>query len=188
MSWRGIVTVLLLIGAALSGWALWSQRSGTAPTPTAGSQSDYVLNHFELIALDDQGDEAFSVRAPRLARDPDTRTLDIATPRFLIPAGEGSQGGPWEVRSRTGWVSAQGDELRLRGDVVANSTGADGRPVTMTTEQLNVFPESRRATSEVAVTLRQPGLIINGRDLDARLDTKRIVLQDTQTRYESTAR
>lgn len=188
MSWRGVVTLLLLLGAAISGWALWSQRGDAGPTPQGSGQPDYVLNNFELIALDAQGRESFTLRAPRLARDPDAKTLDIATPLFLIPASEGSQGGPWEVRSQTGWVSAEADELRLRGSVVADSTGADGRPMKMATEELNVFPETHRATSAVVVTLTQPGITMTGRELEARLDTKRVLLQDTKTRYESTAR
>ena len=40
------------------------------------------------------------------------------------------------------------------------------------------------ATSLVAVTLTQPGLIMNGHGLDAQLDAKRIQLSDVKARYE----
>lgn len=188
MTWRSIATLLLLVAALVSGWALWNQRSQDEALAAPAGRADYVLMDFELVALDEQGKESFTLRAPRLARDPSARTLDIVTPLLLIPAGEASKAGPWEVRSKTGWVSADGDELRLRGNVVADSTGADGRPVKIVTQQLNVFPRANRATSAVAVTLTQPGLTIDGRQLDAHLDTKRVLLQDTKTRYESTAR
>lgn len=193
MNWRFALTVVLLIGASITGWALWSQRAPQQAVAVAGAQPDYVLRDFELITLDAQGNESFSVRAPLLRRDPNTRTMDITTPLFLIPAGEisageAARGGDWEVRARTGWISAQGDELRLRGDVVADSTDRDGAPVKIATQELNVFPEAKRATSAVAVTLTQPGLIMTGRDLEARLDIKRVLLQETTTRYENTAR
>lgn len=188
MNWRFALTVALLIGASITGWSLWSQRAPEQVAAVAGTRPDYVLRDFELITLDKRGDESFSVRAPLLRRDPTVRTMEITTPVFQIPSDPQATGGDWEVRARTGWISAEGDELRLRGDVVADSIDGEGAPVKIATQELNVFPEARRATSAVAVTLTQPGLIITGRDLEARLDTKRAILQDTRTRYENTPR
>lgn len=188
MSWRGWLTLVLLAAAIASGWAVWNARDARGPDLAAGGRADYVLEEFELIALDETGSEAFTLRAPRLSRDPAAKTLDIATPLFLIPPTEGARSGVWEVRSQTGWVSAEGDELRLRGQVRAESTDANGRPLMMATEQLNVFPDTKRATSAVAVTVTQPGLILNGRGLDAQLDTRRVILNDVKARYERTAR
>lgn len=188
MSWRGVVILLLLIGATVSGWALWSQRSGSTVQAQAGGQPDYILNDFEMVALDVQGRESFTLRAPRLTRDPAVKTLDIATPLFLIPAADGSRGGPWEVRAETGWISAGGEELRLRGDVVADSTDETGQPIRMTTQELNVFPETDTATSAVEVTVTEPGFILTGRRLKADLAVGNIHLEDTRTRYENTAR
>lgn len=187
MSWRGWLTLVLLAAAALTGWSLWRER-GAAPLAAGVARADYVLEDFELVALDERGRESFTLRAPRLARDPSARTLDIATPVFRIPARPGGRTGDWNIRSDTGWVSADGDELRLRGDVLASSVDIDGQPVTMATQQLNVFPETKRATSPVAVTLRQPGLILNGHGLEARLDARRMHLNDVRVRYERTAR
>lgn len=188
MNWRTLATLVLLAGALASGWALWNQRSRDDGPATGGDQPDYILNDFELIALDVQGRESFTLRAPRLARDPDTRTLDIETPLFLIPPADGGAGAGWEVRSATAWVSERGDEIRLRGQVQADGKDAGGRPVTMRTERLNVFPEAKRAISPVKVTLTQPGLIMNGRSLEADLERNRITLKDTRSRYENTQR
>ena len=81
-------------------------------------------------------------------------------------------------------VSAEGDELRLRGDVVASTTGSASRPVKMTTEQLNVFPDSKRATSAVAVTVTQPGSILRGLGMEALLDSRRVRLKsNVRVRY-----
>ncbi|QDH69340.1 LPS export ABC transporter periplasmic protein LptC [Marilutibacter alkalisoli] len=188
MNWRTLATLTLLAGALLTGWVLWSQRDRDATPASGQTQPDYILNDFEMIALDKQGQEAFTVRAPRLERDPDSKTMDIETPLFIIPSSPDSGGGTWEVRSQTGWVSERGDEIRLRGQVQADSGDADGRPVTMRTEQLDVFPQAKRATSAVKVTLTQPGLIMTGHTLEADLERNRITLQDTRTRYESIRR
>jgi lipopolysaccharide export system protein LptC len=188
MSWRGWFTLILLTAAALSGWALWSQRD----KPLAGKanvQPDYVLNNFEMVVLDKTGKESFTLRAPTLTRDPNIKTMDITTPLFLIPPKPGSQGGAWEVRSQRGWVSAEADEVRLRGQVKADSTNAEGKPIKIATEELNVFPDSNKATSAVAVNMVQPGTILSGLGLEADLETKNVILKsNVKARYEAKAR
>ncbi len=188
MNWRAILTLALLAGALLSGWALWLQRDRDEAVGPVSKRPDYVLHDFEVVVLDKVGQEAFTLSAPRLERDPDVRTMDIATPLFQIPPKTGGQSSAWEVRSQTGWVSATGDEVRLRGNVRADSTNADGKPVKIRTDELNVFPDTRRATSTAAVTVTQPGLILNGRGLEADLGAKRIILKnDVKARYERSA-
>src|SRR5690606_6391241 len=173
MSWRAIVIVLLLAGAALSGWSMWTNRGEiAAPTEVSDARSDYVLNDFELVALDDRGQESFTLRAPRLTRDPGTESMEIATPLFLIPPQGDGSGDAWEVRARTGWISGGGDELRLRGAVKATSAGRNSALVTIATEQLNVFPADDLVTSTVAVTINQPGSILRGNGLEVNLASK----------------
>ena len=186
MSWRGALTVLLLIGAAISGWSLWTQRAEEAATVATSARPDYVLNDFELIVLDDRGRESFTLRAPRLARDPASQAMDVVTPLFLVPPRQRS-GDAWEVRARTGWISADGDELRLRGEVRATSDGATGAPVVIATEQLNVLPEANRVTSAVAVSIMRPGSILRGIGLEVNLDSKLYTLKSkVRSHYAST--
>ena len=183
MSWRAVLGAVLVVAAIVIGGALWRQRAPGA-TPLEQGRSDYTLHDFELVSLDAEGREAFTLRAPRLTRDPGVRTLDIATPVFAIPSRAGGNGKPWDVRSKTGWVSASGDEIRLRGEVVATSVDADGQSIRMDTQQLNVFPQSNRATSPVQVVVRQPGLILNGHGMDAKLDSRVVQLRNVKARYE----
>ena len=189
MNWRAFLTLVLVAGAAISGWALWSQRAPATAAPEAGGLPDYVLNEFQLVVLDEQGRESFTLEAPKLARDPGVRTMEIETPVFTIPDGDAKDRtvGAWVVRSQTGWISAAGDELRLRGDVRADSQGASG-PVAMRTQELNVFPETNRATSAVEVTVTEPGFILAGHSLEADLAAGNIRLQDPKARYESIPR
>ena len=187
MTWRGIVTVLLLIGGVISAWSLWIQRGEEAAMIATSSRPDYVLHDFELIVLGAQGNESFTLRAPLLARDPATRALDVTTPLFLIPPGPGSRSDAWEVRARTGWVSAEGDELRLRGEVRAVSDGSSGVPISIATEQLNVFPEDNRVSSAVAVNINRPGSILRGHGLEVDLDTKAYMLEsEVRSNYAPT--
>lgn len=185
MSWRTVLAVVLLVGAVVSGWSLLSRRT-TAPDNQGaiGGRPDYVLNDFELVALDAQGSESFTLRAPRLTRDPESETMDIATPLFLIPPRQAGDGEAWQVRADTGWVSADGDELRLRGAVQAVSDGRNDPPVTITTEQLNVFPDDDRLDSAVAVTITRPGSILRGTGLEVNLASKQYTFQsEVRSRY-----
>lgn len=182
MSWRTGATLLLLVAALVSGWLAWSQRDGGNASGAAAARPDYRLEDFELVALNKQGQQAFTLRAPLLERDPSKRTMDIATPLFVIPPKSGAGGDAWEVRAKTGWVSPEGDELRLRGDVEARSANPVDA-VTLTGQELNVFPDARRATSSAPVTITRPGSILNGRTLEVQLDSKQYALTEVRHRY-----
>ena len=186
MSWRSILTVILLLAAAISGWSVWTQREKPDRARASTSRSDYVLNDFEIITLNSQGTEAFTLRAPRLDRNPDDKTMTLVTPLFLFPDKDG---GAWQTRSRTGWVSAEADEVRLRGAVKVDSPEPSSSKVVMTTEQLNVFPETKRATSPVLVTVIQPGSTMRGHGMQVDMASKRYeLLSQVSTRYDPSRR
>src|SRR3546814_13148225 len=111
MSWRGVLALVRPAAALGTGWSARRQRAEPPATATASARPDYVLHDFELVALDKQGKEAFTMRAPERTRSPDDRTLSIATPLFLLPDAEGER---WELRSKTGWVAADHIEVRVR--------------------------------------------------------------------------
>jgi lipopolysaccharide export system protein LptC len=93
------------------------------------------------------------------------------------------------VRSKDGWVSADGDELRLRGDVRGVSSGMTGPATTMTTRELNIFPDARRAQSQGQVVITRPGSILSGRGLQLDLATKQYSFKsEVRHRYVPTAR
>ncbi|HVI26205.1 MAG TPA: LPS export ABC transporter periplasmic protein LptC [Xanthomonadaceae bacterium] len=185
MNWRLGLTLLLLAGAIVTGWSVLRQRDQGVPAASGGGRSDYVLHDFELIALDDDGSESFTLRAPLLQETPGARTMELTTPLFLLPDEDGRY---WQVRARRGWISEQRDRIRLREDVRLDSPPGED-PTAMRTEELNVFPEKRLATSELAVTVTEPGLTMIGRGLRAELDAKRFtLLSQARTLYVPSSR
>ncbi len=180
VSGRVAATLLLLVAALLSGWAVWHNANEDMPVVAGNGRPDYVLHDFELVALDDQGHESFTLRAPSMLRNPDERSMQMATPVFLLPDREQRY---WRVDSHEGWISPDGKELRLHGDVrVASPPGE--RKVGMNTEQLNVYPDRNLATSATLVTITQPGSILRGRGLETDLASKRYTLKSqVHTRY-----
>ena len=180
MSWRIALTLLLLVGAVVSGWSVWTHR-GEADTGRGSSgRSDYVLHDFELVALDSKGRESFTLQAPRMAREPDVHSMEMASPVFLLPDTDRHY---WKVASERGWVSPEGDELRLRGDVRVTSPPGE-RKVAMNTEQLNIFPERDLASTPAVVTITQPGSILRGLGMETNLATRRYELKaQVHSRY-----
>jgi lipopolysaccharide export system protein LptC len=191
---RGWLMLGLAAAAAISGWSIWKHRPAETGPVAADARSDYVLQDFEVVVLNEQGQESFTLRAPRLTRSPGDRTMTLATPTFLIPAAPVKGAVPtreagWIVTSKTGWVSAAGDELRLTGAVSAKTAGDRKQPIEMATEQLNVFPHANRATSPATVTVTQPGSILRGHGMEVLLDSKRVRLtSNVKVQYAPQAR
>lgn len=181
MSWRAVVILLLSIGALAAGWAVWRQQRPPPTVEATDTRPDYVLQDFELTALDGEGKESFTLRAPQLERRPDDDTMSLVTPLFLIPDEEGQH---WEIRSKQGWVSADQEEIRLSGEVKANSPASTVRPVTMNTDSLKVFPRRNHAETDDVMTIVQPGSILSGRGFAVSTATKRYVFRsEVKTRY-----
>ncbi|NOT86888.1 MAG: LPS export ABC transporter periplasmic protein LptC [Lysobacter sp.] len=186
MSWRGVLILCLLVGALLSGWAVWKHRNPPMQVAAANARPDYVLHDFELTALNGEGKESFTLRAPNLERRPNDDSMSLTTPVFQVPDGTGKH---WDIRSKQGWVSADQKEIRLIGDVKANSPADDLRPITMNTDRLNVFPGQNRASTDAVVTIVQPGSILRGRGFAVSTTTKRYVFRsEVRSRYVTVRR
>lgn len=182
MNWRMALGLVLLAAAVVSGWSAWKQRDVAEPDAPSSERPDYLMRDFEVVSLDDQGRESMTLRAPSMQRDPKSQTFTIATPLFLLPDSEGHH---WEMRSKAGWVSAKGDELRLSGDVKGTSPREAVVPSTFDTQRLNVFPRKDLATTDDAVTITRPGSILSGVGFEINTKTKQYTFKSqVKTRYE----
>ena len=180
-NWRIFLTVALLLGALISGWSVWRNRAALTEETAASGRSDFVLHDYEIIALDEDGKEAFTVLGPLLRETPGKKTMDMQAPLFLIPNPQGLH---WTVQSRRGWVSADRQHIRLTGHVRAIGPRNEPNPPKLATEQMNVYPKTRRATAPGAVTITQPGSILRGRGLVLNLASKQYELKSqVRARY-----
>ncbi len=185
MNWRAGLTIVLLLAAIACGWSVWTHSLGSTET-TISTRSDYVLHDFELVSLDSQGKESFTLRGPRLQRDPGAKSMTLNTPVFQVPDRNGAY---WDVKAQRGLVPDDGKQLQLRGQVVATSPAQAPPPTRIETEQLNIFPSENRATSASVVTLTRPGLTMRGHGLQADFDTQQVsLLSDVHARYVPSSR
>lgn len=180
MNWRGVLTTGLLLAAIVCGWSVWKYAGG-GQSKAVATRSDYVLHDYEIVSLDSEGKESFTLRGPRLQRDPGAKSMSLDTPQFLVPDRHGAY---WDVRAQRGRVPDDGKELRLRGQVVATSPAETPPPTRIETEELNLFPRENRAASSATVTLTRPGLTMRGRGMRADFDRQQVsLLSDVHTRY-----
>jgi lipopolysaccharide export system protein LptC len=183
IGWRGILGLVLVAAALLSGWAVWTQRAPEPPSGPASGRSDYQLYDFDLIVLEDDGSEAFTLRAPHMARQPGDLSMSLETPLFLFPSDDDGQD-RWEVRALEGWVSPEGDEIRLMREVRAVGPGSGAGRARLETERLDVFPRTDEARSDQRVTIVDGRSTIRGLGLRVNLATKRyVLLSEVESRY-----
>jgi len=181
MSWRTGLGLVLLLAAIISGWSAWHLHDRSEPAPEAAERSDYILRDFELVTLDKAtGAEAMRMKAPELQRKPD-ESLAITRPVILVP---GETGG-WQMTADRGWVDADGNRARLKGNVAGDSRGESQPPTSLRTESLELLPDKQVVRTKDAVTLTQPGIMQTGVGFKANLDTRRYqILSQVKVRYD----
>lgn len=174
----------LAIVAALTQWLVWLRgESAREDAFTGPPRSDYTLSEFSLSALGDDGTLAFAVDAPRLVKHPWLDTLSVEAPRFRLFDARRNE---WHARSKTGWVRADGKQLRLEGAVDARRLPSElTTEVSLASERLDAFIDESRLASDLAVTIAQAGSILRGVGLDADLANDRIVIdRQVEARYD----
>jgi lipopolysaccharide export system protein LptC len=156
---------------------LWRYGAEAPPVVTPAQRSDYVLRDFELITLDDEGNESFTVRGPFLQRDRSGKSLSLVRPRFSFPAADG--GGRWKARADRAWVSEGGEQVHLMRNVRMTGPESPAGLVTrFRTSRLVVFPDTEEARSDERVTVTQGDSILEGTGLRADMKAKRFTLQN----------
>lgn len=186
MNWRNVLGLGLLLAALASSWSAWRHRATTEPTSPDESRTDFTLGNFEIVALGKDGKESMTLRAPAMERSRADQTSTLTRPLFLLPDGAGQH---WQLQADTGWISAKGEELRLRGNVAGDSP-SDGKtpPTTFRTDALDVFPDRDLARTAGQVTLTRPGLHQTGVGFEANMKSRQYsLLSQVKTRYEPNA-
>lgn len=170
------LAALLAVIAGSTQWLLWLRREMPSEPFIGPPRSDYDITNFSMSALDAKGDLSFTVRAPRAARNPGQGTFDIDAPQFVLRDAEGID---WNVRAHSGWVRADGRELRLVGDVnMERRTPVAADAIALRSERIHAQLDPNIITSTLAVTIERPGSILSGVGFHADLDRKRLQLKD----------
>lgn len=183
MNARNLATVLLLLAAALTSWMAWQLRPQPAAEVPGPPRSDYSLDTYDLVVLDAQGNESFTVRGPQLSRDPYTAEWFLNEPRFSFPVDAGA---PWTASAGSGWVAAHAEEIRLHRDVeILEPTRGKAAGARLHTAAVSILPDRKLARSSDFVTITRGASILRGEGLEANFQTREFtLLADVRARYD----
>ena len=179
---RTLLAASLLAIAVVAGLAVWEMRPKPLAGPASTGRSDYILENFELTSLDSEGNESFSVKAPRLVRDPGGKSLTITLPQFSFPD---KKEGRWLVTSKSAWVAEKGVEVRLIDNVeMMGPPSPLGDRTRFSTAHLQIFPNKDLALSDDLVTISRADSILHGTGLRADMKSHQIqLLANVKGRY-----
>ncbi|MBO9558811.1 MAG: LPS export ABC transporter periplasmic protein LptC, partial [Caulobacter sp.] len=112
---------------------------------------------------------------------------DLGDPRMGIGRRHGQAGHAQAVQ--VGQVAADGNLVRLKGNVAGDSAEGHPLPTTFRTSTLELLPDQHLARTDDQVTLTQPGIMQTGVGFRANLQARQYqFLSQVKTRYEPSAR
>lgn len=149
---RPALAVVLLLSAALSWWLVERQppqrQIGRIERPPPG-EVDYTLRGFEVVRMGPGGEPAHRLRAGQMRHFTGDDSTELAQPRLTV-FQDGSP--PWEIQSEQAWVSADGEQVLLTGEVqIDRAAGADRPPIRLTTRALRFRPGEDYAETDEKV-------------------------------------
>jgi len=143
-------------------------------------RSDYTLTDFTLDSLDEQGQHAFSMTAPRMARRQDDGSIYITTPDYDIVDNSGNV---WKGTPESAWVNKDGTIMKLLGSVDMHRIATEKvTPVQILTRDLTVLsdpkvknsqqPRERRMETAELTTVIDPTTVAHGVGMKANMTLK----------------
>jgi lipopolysaccharide export system protein LptC len=151
---RGSLWLPLAILMLLAALSFWVERSvqGTAKDSQAiPTDPEGIMENFEALRTDPAGQPHYRLSAKKLRHYSGSRLTELESPRFVqldAVAGDVS------AAARQATISASGDEVDLRGNVIVERAARPGQSaMTLRTAQLLVFPnhDLLRAPGAVAI-------------------------------------
>lgn len=156
--------VLLVLLAALS---FWLERATRVEGGTRGGKvrhdPDYIVEQLRLRRFASDGRLQHTLDAQSMRHFPDDDSTEVAQPRVQFRKDRVA-----ELAADTAWLSRDGKEVRLSGNVSYRRRGARGEPdTTIATAELLVLPEDEQARSDTQVTITQGNSVIVGTGVEA---------------------
>jgi lipopolysaccharide export system protein LptC len=146
--------LLMMVLLALGSW--WLVKNSPQPpspktTRLASGEPDYTMRGFTVQRFGREGQLRLTLEGRELHHYPDTDRIEIAELKLIALAPDGRQ---VLATARQALSNGRGTEVQLRGGAQLRSRTADGQPVEIDSEFLQVFTETERVVTDRAVRLR----------------------------------
>ncbi|MDT3708049.1 MAG: LPS export ABC transporter periplasmic protein LptC [Thiobacillus sp.] len=142
---------ILMLLAALSFWVERSVQGTAQDSPAVETDPEGIMENFEALRTDPAGRPRYRLSAKKLRHYSGSRLTELESPHFVqLDAVSGDV----SAAARQATISASGDEVDLRGNVVVERAARPDQPaMTLRTAQLLVFPDLDllRAPGAVAI-------------------------------------
>lgn len=163
---KNIVIAAVLL--ALAGGSLWLAQDTKIKEPeyrAVEHTPDYYLEGVDAIQMNPDGSPSQRLLADRMTHYPDDDSTEVNIPNLTI---YDKTKPPWRIRSKTGWLSGDGEVLLLQGEVKIDRSAARGvRPIHITTRDLRVQPRDNYLETDAPVESRSEKNRINAIGMQA---------------------
>ncbi len=165
-----VLIVVLAIAAAVTQLLVWWLKPPPKPSDMVGPpRSGYELDDFTLRALGQDGQLAFTMTAPHLARREGNDSLYINAPRYTFIATDGSV---WHGTSQYAWVSSDNNLVKLIGKVdMLRPPAGKISEAEIHTADATVWTQDKRMATDAPSVIQEPGSILRGVGMKADFDT-----------------
>lgn len=149
-SWLPLLPLLLLMAATF--WLNSQvQSSVTGPNKNLRHDPDYIIENFTATTLDVQGKISYVMSAKKMWHYPDDDTTLLELPQIISLSADHP---PMHMTALRGEVSAKGDEVFLRDNVViVRPQYANKSELTFSTHYLHVVPNKSIVDTYQEITL-----------------------------------
>jgi lipopolysaccharide export system protein LptC len=136
---RVLTTIVFLAIAAGSWWLADALREEDKPARETQHRPDYFVENFTLWEMNPDGSPRYQLGAERMLHYADDDSTELFRPRLILFNPEQPS---WNIGSRKGWVSGDGELVLLRGQVVIDRQAGKGiRPVHLVTRNVRIQPK-----------------------------------------------
>jgi len=140
-------------------WKLQQRPPESPPQETRPRLPDYVVRDFSAVETDAVGRPARHLVADELRHYLREDLSELDQPRMDLYQADVP---PWHARAQRGLVFANGDQVRLAGDVQMDRAGdAKVRPAHLETERIDIWPKRSLAETDLPVRLDSDGDTVN---------------------------
>jgi lipopolysaccharide export system protein LptC len=148
-----MASIVLVLLAGLSGWlgSTVEKKTAAGSSKTVSHDADLFFEGSVITTMGPDGKPKNKLVSEKVTHYPDDDTTEIIKPNITLYKGEQS---PWHVTANRGWVSPDGDNILLRGDVVIDRPDArKGQAMRLVTSEIRIRPKDQYAETDKPVTM-----------------------------------